>query len=382
MDTATDALMDTPAVASYPESPELAAVLTGAVETAQAAIVEFSGDTVGEYLGVTFEDTNAATHRFLAELPGYRGWQWAVVVAACPGADHATVSEVVLVPGPTAMLAPQWVPWEERVRPGDLGPGDLLAPPADDPRLVPGYALSGDSEIDETAAEVGLGRKRVLSAWGRADAAQRWHDGEFGPDSAMARATKRVCRDCGYFLPLAGSLGVMFGVCGNELAADGHVVDCSYGCGAHSDTPAPQGAGSPLYDAYDDGAVEITETPRAEPEAEAVPVVVTEVTEFDVPVASVEPLEVPVASVEPLEVPVASVEPLEVPVAPVEPFEVPVAPVEPFEVPVASVEPLDVPVASVEPLEVPVAPVEPFEVPVVPVEPLETALDGSIEPLD
>ena len=61
-------------------------------------------------------------------MPGYQGWQWAVVVAAYPGADHATVSEVVLVPGPTALLAPAWVPWENRVKPGDLGPGDLLAP--------------------------------------------------------------------------------------------------------------------------------------------------------------------------------------------------------------------------------------------------------------
>ena len=32
----------------------------------------------------------------------------AVVVAAAPGADHATISEVVLVPGPTALLAPSW----------------------------------------------------------------------------------------------------------------------------------------------------------------------------------------------------------------------------------------------------------------------------------
>ena len=42
------------------------------------------------------------------------------VVAAYPSCDHATVSEVVLVPGPTALLAPAWVPWENRVKPGDL----------------------------------------------------------------------------------------------------------------------------------------------------------------------------------------------------------------------------------------------------------------------
>ncbi|CAN3130754.1 DUF3027 domain-containing protein [Mycobacterium sp. smrl_JER01] len=248
-------------------APDLERVLLGAVADARAAIVEFSGeDTVGEYLGAGFEDPTSATHRFLAELPGYRGWQWAVVVAACPGAEHATISEVVLVPGPTALLAPRWVPWDERVRPGDLSPGDLLAPPADDPRLVPGYLATGDPQIDEVAVEVGLGRRQVLSLWGRNDAAQRWHDGDFGPGSAMARATKRACRDCGFYLPLGGSLGVLFGVCANEYAADGHVVDAEYGCGAHSDTPAAPGTGSPLFDPYDDGVLDVVEVPGPNPE--------------------------------------------------------------------------------------------------------------------
>ncbi len=249
------------AVATVAEWPvELAAVLRGAVDQARAAVVEFSGpDAVGDYLGVSYEDPNTATHRFLAHLPGYNGWQWAAVVAAYPGAGQATISEVVLVPGPTALLAPEWVPWEQRVRYGDLSPGDLLPPAAMDERLVPGYTLSGDPQVDETAAEVGLGRRWVVGPWGRAEAAERWHTGDYGPDSAMARSTKRVCRDCGFFLPLAGSLGAMFGVCGNELSADGHVVDKDYGCGAHSDTPAPAGSGSPMYEPYDDGVLDIME---------------------------------------------------------------------------------------------------------------------------
>ena len=252
-------------VAEWPE--EFAAVLTGAVEAARAAVEEFAGpDAVGDYLGVSYEDPNAATHRFLAHLAGYQGWQWATVVAAYPGAEHATISEVVLVPGPTALLAPEWLPWEQRVRPGDLSPGDLLAPAAGDSRLVPGYTASGDPQVDETAAEVGLGRRWVMSAWGRSEAAERWHTGDYGPDSPMARSTKRVCRDCGFFLPLAGSLGEMFGVCGNELSADGHIVDKQYGCGAHSDTPAPAGTGSPMYEPYDDGVLDIVEKPPEPPE--------------------------------------------------------------------------------------------------------------------
>lgn len=268
------------AVATVAEWPEdLATVFTGAADQAKAAVAEFSGpEMLGDYLGVSYEDPNTATHRFLAHLPGYQGWQWAVVVAAYPGADHATISEVVLVPGPTALLAPEWVPWEQRVRPGDLSPGDLLAPAADDPRLVPGYLSSGDPQIDETAAEIGLGRRWVMSAEGRSDAAERWHTGDYGPDSAMARSTKRVCCDCGFFLSLEGSLGTMFGVCGNELSADGHIVDKRYGCGAHSDTPAPAGTGSPAYEPYDDGVLDVTEAPT-EPSAPEQPELQAETSE-------------------------------------------------------------------------------------------------------
>lgn len=273
MDSPTDTAEPSAAAPTAPTA-EVAALLNGAADLAREAIVEFSGETVGAYLGVAIEDEASATHRFLTSMPGYQGWQWAVVVAAIPAADHVTISEVVLVPGPTALLAPPWVPWEKRVKPGDLGPGDLLAPLPDDPRLVPGFLATGDPLIDDTALEVGFGRRRVLSAVGRDDAAQRWHDGEHGPDSAMARATKRVCRDCGFMVPLAGALGAMFGVCCNELSADGQVVDIFYGCGAHSDTPAPQGAGSPAFEPYDDGVLEVvTREAGAEP---AEPPTVTE----------------------------------------------------------------------------------------------------------
>ncbi|MEZ5131445.1 MAG: DUF3027 domain-containing protein [Mycobacterium sp.] len=263
MDSSIGTYESAPPAAPGEPSDAVAVVLGGAVEQARRAIVEFSGETVGAYLGVTFQDEAAATHRFLAVMPGYQGWQWAVVVAACPGATHATISEVVLVPGPTALLAPPWVPWEQRVRPGDLGPGDLLAPLPDDPRLVPGFVATGDPLIDDTAVELGFGRRRVLSAFGRDTAAQRWHDGDHGPTAAMARATKRVCRDCGFMVPLSGALGGRFGVCCNELSADGEVVDFFYGCGAHSDTPAPHGSGSPAYDPFDDGVLEVVEAPVA-----------------------------------------------------------------------------------------------------------------------
>ena len=248
-------------VVSSPELDSIRPVLADAVDLARQALLDLGEGGVGEYLGVTVEDASAATHRFASDLDGYRGWQWAVVVAAPEDADHATVSELVLLPGPDALVAPSWVPWDERIRPGDLGPGDLLSPRQDDPRLVPGYVSSGDPAIDDVAGEIGLGRAQVTSLEGRLDAAQRWHDGDFGPDSEMAKAAPSTCGLCGFYLPIAGSLSAAFGVCGNEFAADGRVVHTEYGCGAHSDTELPTGAGSPQFEPYDDAALDVTAAP-------------------------------------------------------------------------------------------------------------------------
>src|SRR5262249_32164314 len=106
------------------------AALGEAVELArQAARVEAAEGPVGEDVGTQAEDADALTHLFEAGLPGYRGWRWAVTVASAGPGTPVTVSEVVLLPGPDALVAPSWVPWTQRVRAGDLGVGDLL--PAD-----------------------------------------------------------------------------------------------------------------------------------------------------------------------------------------------------------------------------------------------------------
>lgn len=244
---------------TIPDAPPAAApdtVLAAAIELARAAAVEVGGDSVGEHLGVRAEADRVATHSFAATLPGYRGWHWAVTVARVSRVRTATVDEVVLLPGDQALLAPAWVPWEERVKPGDLSPGDLVPPPAeDDPRLVPGYLLSDDPAVEAVAFELGLGRERVLSREGRQLAADRWHSGARGPDTAMARHAPARCGSCGFFLPLAGSLSAGFGVCGNDITdTDGAVVSVEYGCGAHSQAQVEL---TPLAEigelVYDDG---------------------------------------------------------------------------------------------------------------------------------
>ncbi|HVB26601.1 MAG TPA: DUF3027 domain-containing protein, partial [Mycobacteriales bacterium] len=101
-------------------------VLAGAVESARAAVEAEAGpDLVGEHLGVVADDQRLVTHHFACTDRAYRGWHWAVTLTRVPRGRSASVDEVVLLPGEGALLAPEWLPWSERLRPGDLGVGDL-----------------------------------------------------------------------------------------------------------------------------------------------------------------------------------------------------------------------------------------------------------------
>jgi hypothetical protein len=213
------------------------ASLRDAVDLARAAAVEIGGSAVGDYLGAELEDELVVTHSFATTDKAYVGWRWSVTVARGDGTDEVTVDDVLLLPGAGALIAPAWVPWSERVQPGDLAPGDLLPPAPDDPRLVPAYTDTTDELAAATFWELGLGRHRVLGLEGRLDAADRWYDGEPGPFSAMAKQAPGQCLDCAFRLPLAGGLSALFGVCANAFAPDdGKVVALDHGCGAHSET--------------------------------------------------------------------------------------------------------------------------------------------------
>ena len=212
----------------------------GALDMAKQAVIEDAGkrEYVGEFYSIDSDEERIATYLFEAKLPGYDGWRWAVTVAKVDEQSAPTICDVVLLPGTKALLAPNWIPYSQRIQPGDLGVGDVVPTAADDERLTQGYAaLPEDEELDITQLfEFGLGRARVLSVVGRDAASKRWYEGDRGPRTPIARSAPKPCQSCGFFIPIAGSLRTTFGVCSNAISPeDARVVSFDHGCGAHSE---------------------------------------------------------------------------------------------------------------------------------------------------
>jgi Protein of unknown function (DUF3027) len=261
-----------PATTSRASRPDQ--VCADAVDVALLGLDVVEPDHIGDHLGVVAEGERLVTHYFECRLPGYRGWRWAVTVTRVSRSKHVTICDTALLPGPEALLAPQWIPWQDRLKPGDLGVGDLLMTAPDDERLAPGYVLSDDPGVEEVNWEIGLGRVRVMSREGRVETAQRWYDGDHGPNApiAVAAPVAARCGSCGFYLQLSGLLRQAFGVCGNEYAPDdGQVVAVDHGCGAHSEVlvETPTVPVDELPTVYDDSEVEAVEVSRNEGSVDA-----------------------------------------------------------------------------------------------------------------
>ena len=212
----------------------------GALSIAKQAVIEDAGKSeyVGEFYSIDSDEERVATYLFHAKLPGYSGWMWAVTVAKVDDKSPATICDVVLLPGAKSLLAPNWVPYSQRIQPGDLGIGDVVPTSPDDERLTQSYAaLPGEEELDVAQLfEFGLSRARVLSVVGRDAASKRWYEGDRGPRTPIARSAPKPCQSCGFFIPIAGSLRTTFGVCSNAISPeDARVVSFDHGCGAHSE---------------------------------------------------------------------------------------------------------------------------------------------------
>jgi hypothetical protein len=220
------------------------AVAKAAVDDARAALLEeVDAADVGDHLGHEVDGERVVTHLFECTRKAYVGWRWAVTLARASRQKTVTIDEVVLLPGDDAIVAPEWVPSRERLKPGDLSPGDLLPVADDDPRLVPTYSFGDDpldaddkAQIRTVAKDLGLGRIRTLSIEGRDLAAQRWSEGPGSADDPLAKSAPEPCSTCGFLIRIAGPLSETFGVCANgDANDDGRVVAFGHGCGAHSE---------------------------------------------------------------------------------------------------------------------------------------------------
>ncbi|GAA3644446.1 hypothetical protein GCM10022200_30680 [Microbacterium awajiense] len=94
---------------------EVDPALLEAHDLALAALKEITPDeTIGVAAGYRAEAEGVVSLRFENRLGGYPGWYWTVSVARVEDAEP-TVLEAELLPGDGALLAPDWVPWAERL---------------------------------------------------------------------------------------------------------------------------------------------------------------------------------------------------------------------------------------------------------------------------
>ena len=83
---------------------------------ARNALIEASSKSkVGNFIEVFEEGEGVATYLFENNQKGYVGWRWSVTIFQVDPSEAATVSEILLMPGPDSLVAPDWVPWSERL---------------------------------------------------------------------------------------------------------------------------------------------------------------------------------------------------------------------------------------------------------------------------
>ena len=122
--------------------------LIDAHDLALAALYEITpAATVGAPAGYTLEEGGVVSLRFANTMPGYPNWLWTVSVAVVDGAEP-TVLEAELLPGERALLAPEWVPWAERLAEYQAAQAALAAEQGDAEA-----SDEGDEDADEADDE-------------------------------------------------------------------------------------------------------------------------------------------------------------------------------------------------------------------------------------
>jgi hypothetical protein len=91
-------------------------MLLAAVDVARAALLEITpADTIGDPVGHIVEGEHVLSLLFDCTMSGYPGWHWTVSLSRIDGEREVSVLETELMPGGDALLAPEWVPWSDRL---------------------------------------------------------------------------------------------------------------------------------------------------------------------------------------------------------------------------------------------------------------------------
>lgn len=120
-----------------------------AVEVARASLIEFApAGAVGELLERVDGDDGVTTVRFGCLMSGYPGWHWEVSLASV-GGEPPTVLETELMPAEGALLAPEWVPWADRLEEWHAAQAESADAVADDDDDDDDDADESDDELDD-----------------------------------------------------------------------------------------------------------------------------------------------------------------------------------------------------------------------------------------
>ena len=134
------------------------AVLAAASDFARTAVEGIApASQIGRHLGAKTEGDRVVTHLFESLLAGYQGWQWYAVLTRNSRSKVITVNELGLLPSEDSILAPEWVPWAERVRPEDAQDDEIAdAETADAGAAVDGIAVDAadDAAADDAAPDL------------------------------------------------------------------------------------------------------------------------------------------------------------------------------------------------------------------------------------
>lgn len=99
-----------------PVQPVVDPAILQSTQLAVKALTEITDlETIGAPQGHIAHEETVATLLFESLLAGYPGWRWAATLAKVSDEDPVTVLEVEMIPGDDALLAPEWVPWAERL---------------------------------------------------------------------------------------------------------------------------------------------------------------------------------------------------------------------------------------------------------------------------